>query len=314
MLQDQCIEGISRQAGSIYAIAIVEARLVGRGSGNWNYFLETDGDAFVLSVIEEQSAEEVEVMARTLNWLELYEYPTTTLQKTAEKALTAVIDEKPALLRRFIRGNVCWAPDEEQVRQVGASIASLHAVPCPSFLPQDIYYTQDRFRQALESGHDRQYEEWVVRSLDRIDIGSYASLPKGLIHADVFPDNVLFNGGDLTAIIDFELACNYVLAFDVAMAIVGMCVTDGIPCSRRIDSLVAGYESVRVLSNEEKASIKPLAEYAAIMTSLWRYWRYRCHEPGHFKQHAYQEMAAVAQRFASIELNPTPDALALLRR
>ena len=206
--------------------------MAGRGSGNKNYVLETDGDTFVLCVIEEQSAEEVEIMARTLEWLEVHNYPTTTLQKTAGKALTAVIDEKPALLRRFVHGDVCWAPDEEQVRQVGASIASLHAVPCPSFLPTDIYYTQDRFRQAVKSGHDREYERWVVRSLDRINIRAYANLPKGLIHADVFPDNVLFNGSNLAAIIDFELACNYVLAFDVAMAIVGMCVNHGSPCFR----------------------------------------------------------------------------------
>jgi homoserine kinase type II len=299
MPQTRNIEDISRLAGSIYGIGIVEARLVGRGSGNWNYILETNDGAFVLCVIEEQSAEEVEMMARTLEWLEVHHYPTATLQRTACKAVTTVIDQKPALLRRFLHGDVCLAPNEEQVRQVGASIASLHAIPCPSFLPKDIYYTQDRFRRALESGHDRQYEQWVVRSLDRIDIGSFSNLPRGLIHADVFPDNVLFDGNDLAAIIDFELACNYILAFDLAMAIVGMCVTDGIPCFGKIDRFVAGYESVRALSKEEKASIKPLAEYAAIMTSLWRYWRYRCHDPGHLKQHAYQDMAAVARRIAS---------------
>ncbi|KQT21344.1 MULTISPECIES: phosphotransferase [unclassified Bradyrhizobium] len=299
MPQDWCIEAVSRLAGSIYDIEIVEASLAGQGSGNRNYILKSDGDAFVLCVIEEQSAEEVETMALTLDWLEVHNYPTTTLKRTAAKTLTAVINGKPALLRHFLHGEVCRAPDEEHVRQVGASIASLHAVPCPSFLPKDIYYAQDRFRQALQSGHDRQYEKWAIRSLDSIDIGSYYDLPTGLIHGDVFADNVLFDGSDLVAIIDFELACNYMLAFDVAMAIVGMCVVDGIPCFRRIGSLVAGYESVRKLSTAERASIKPIVEYAAIMTSLWRYWRYRCHEPGHFKQHAYREMAAVARYIAS---------------
>ncbi|MHC2317576.1 homoserine kinase type II [Bradyrhizobium diazoefficiens] len=302
MLKDRCIEAVSRLARSIYDIEIVEASLAGQGSGNRNYVLKTDGDAFVLCVIEEQSAEEVETMARTLEWLEVHRYPTTTLKRTASRALTAVVDRKPALLRRFLHGEVCRAPDEEHVRQVGASIASLHAVPCPSFLPKDIYYAQDRFRQALRSGHDRRYEEWAIRSIDSIDIGSYANLPKGLIHGDVFTDNVLFDGSGLVAIIDFELASNYMLAFDVAMAIVGMCVVGGVPCVRRIGSLVAGYESVRELSNEEKASIRPIAEYAAIMTSLWRYWRYQCHEPGHVKKHAYREMAAVARRIASDDI------------
>lgn len=296
MRLDQNISDIVRQAEAAYSLRVTAAEQAGYGSGNRNYILTTEQGAFVLCVIEEQTAEEVDVMARTLKWIAHHGYPSATLRQTAGQELSTVIDGKPALLRRFLRGDVCLAPDEDRIRQVGASLAALHQIPCPSFLPRDIYYRQERFTQALTSGRDPEYEAWVKNSLDRIDIGSFADLPRGLIHADVFADNVLFDGGKLVAIIDFELACNYLFAFDLAMGIVGMCLLDRQPSSGKIDSLIAGYEAVRRLHDREIHAIKPLTEYAAIMTSLWRYWRYRCHEPGHIKRDAYKEMAATARR------------------
>jgi homoserine kinase type II len=148
----------------------------------------------------------------------------------------------------------------------------------------------------LNSGHDPAYEDWVRKSLARLDVGSFSDLPRGLIHADAFADNVLFDGDKLVGIIDFELACNYLFAFDLAMAVIGLCLHDGQPCRRKINSLILGYEEIRCLSANELGAIKQLAEYAAIMTSLWRYWRYRCHEPHHVKQSAYLYMADVAHR------------------
>lgn len=290
------IGDIVRQAEAAYAIRVTAAEQAGYGSGNWNYILTCEQGVFVLSVIEEQTTDEVIAMAHTLKWLTQHGYPSTTLRHTAGKELTAVIEGKPALLRRYLRGDVCWAPSEGQIRQVGASLAALHQIPCPDFLPTDIYYRQERFTRALRSGHDTAYETWVKQSLNRLDIESFANLPAGLIHADAFTDNVLFDGDLLVAIIDFELACNYLFAFDLAMAIIGMCLCDGEPCSGKIKSLIAGYESIKTLRVDEIDAIKPLSEYAAIMTSVWRYWRYRCHEPHHAKRNAYKEMATVAQR------------------
>ena len=295
MLLRQNISDIVRQAESAYAIRVTAAMKAGYGSGNRNYILETEQGVFVLCVIEEQTADEVYSMARTLGWLADHGYPSSNLRQTAEQQLTTVIDGKPALLRRYLRGEVCWAPNEHQVSQVGAALATLHQIPCPGYLPTNIYYCQDRFAHAMNSGHDPAYEVWVKQSLERLNVEFFTDLPRGLIHADAFADNVLFDGEKLVAIIDFELACNYYLAFDLAMAIVGMCLKDNEPCSLRVKGLISGYETVRTLQACERRAIGPLAEYAAVMTSLWRYWRYRCHEPGHAKQNAYKDLATAGR-------------------
>lgn len=299
---DQNVSEIIQEAEAAYGIRVIAAKQAGHGSGNWNFLLTTDHGRFVLCVIEEQSSDEVEAMARTLKWLSNHGYPSTTLRETIGRGLTATIAGKPALMRQYLRGEVCWHPNSGQVQQVGTSLARLHQLPCPSFLPTDIYYTQDRFVKALTSGHDPAYEAWVRRSLDRLDIGSFSDLPRGLVHADTFADNVLFYDDELVAIIDFELACNYFFVFDLAMAIVGLCLHNGEPCPRRTRSLIAGYHAVRRLNTSEFSAIQPLTEYAAIMTSLWRYWRYCCHEPGHAKHDSYQELTAVADNVSNSKL------------
>lgn len=292
---NQTVSEIIRQAENAYGIRVTAAEQAGYGSGNWNFILTTDQESFVLCLIEEQSTDEVYAMARTLKWLSDHGYPSTTLRETAERKLTTIIDKKPALLRRFLRGDVCWNPNEHQVRQVGASMAKLHQIPCPKFLPLEIYYNQDRFVKAQTSGQDPIYEAWVKQSLTRLNIGAIVDLPRGLIHADAFADNVLFDGEDLVAIIDFELACNYFFAFDLAMAIIGLCLDRHQLIASKINSLIVGYEEIRRLDTREVEAIAPLAEYAAIMTSLWRYWRYRCYEQDHPKRNAYREMVKVAQ-------------------
>ncbi len=295
MFLNQSVSEIVRQAEEAYGFRVTAAEQAGYGSGNRNFILTTDQDSFVLCLIEEQSADEVYAMARTLKWLADHDYPSTPLRETADRKLTTIIDKKPALLRGFLRGDVCWKPNESQLRQVGASLAKLHQIPCPQFLPTDIYYTQERFVKALTSGHDPVYESWVRRSLARLNVWALVDLPRGLIHADAFADNVLFDGENLVAIIDFELACNYFFAFDLAMAIIGLCLDDQQPCPSRINSLIVGYEEIRRLDAREVAAIAPLTEYAAIMTSLWRYWRYRCYEKDHPKRNAYREMVSVVQ-------------------
>lgn len=281
------------QVESAYGFTIANIEKAGYGSGNWNFLIETSQASYLLCIIEEQTPAEVEVMAQTLNWLSRHQFPTTTLEITCNDELTININGKQALLRRFLTGDVQRNLISSQVSQVGTALGNLHLLPCPKFIPKNIYYTQPKFMQSLNTGIDQKYEEWVKSSLRRINISSYDTLPRGLIHADVFWDNVLFEGDDLVAIIDFELACNYLLAFDLAMSIVGLCMNGAVISPILVDSLISGYEKIRVLDEAERDALGTLTEYAATVTSLWRYWRYQCHEPGHKKQYSYLELVDV---------------------
>ena len=99
----------------------------------------------------------------------------------------------------------------------------------------------------------------------RVDIG----LPKGLIHADVFPDNTIFDGENLKAIIDFEEACWDELLFDLAMAINGFCFPDNELSYPFLESILNGYQLKRKLTSAEWEALSIYIAWAAHGMLRW---------------------------------------------
>jgi homoserine kinase type II len=97
------------------------------------------------------------------------------------------------------------------------------------------------------------------------------ALPSGIIHADLFPDNVFFLGGQLSGIIDFYFACNDFLAYDLAICLNAWSFTPGGRLDRaRAAALFEGYQSVRRLEAAEVAALPLLARGAALRFLLTR--------------------------------------------
>ena len=96
-------------------------------------------------------------------------------------------------------------------------------------------------------------------------------LPRGHIHADLFPDNAFFEGERLTGIIDFYFAATDLLAYDLAICLNAWCFEDDLrPCDERARALLAGYERVRPLDAAERAALPVLCQGAALRFLLTR--------------------------------------------
>ncbi len=96
-------------------------------------------------------------------------------------------------------------------------------------------------------------------------------LPRGHIHADLFPDNAFFEGERLTGIIDFYFAATDLLAYDLAICLNAWCFEDDLhPCDERASTLLAGYERVRPLEAAERAALPVLCQGAALRFLLTR--------------------------------------------
>src|SRR5262245_56897393 len=96
-------------------------------------------------------------------------------------------------------------------------------------------------------------------------------LPEGVIHADLFPDNVFFSEGKLTGLIDFYFACNDAYAFDVAVCLNAWCFeSDGSFNITRGRALLAAYRTVRAFNDAEVAALPVLARGAALRFLLTR--------------------------------------------
>lgn len=96
-------------------------------------------------------------------------------------------------------------------------------------------------------------------------------LPCGAIHADYFPDNVFFDGGDVSGVIDFHFVCTDYFAYDLAIALNAWCFDAKNEFQQtRMDSFLRGYQSVRPLSKEEQLSMAVLLRAAALRFLLSR--------------------------------------------
>ena len=116
-------------------------------------------------------------------------------------------------------------------------------------------------------------------------------LPCGIIHGDLYPDNVIGREGEVLALLDFEDICIESFAMDLVTTYVGFGWKDGLPIPELWDALLAGYESVRPLTEVERAALPDLHRFAVLAVAAWRYWQFVIHVPGTEHTNRYVEMA-----------------------
>jgi len=120
---------------------------------------------------------------------------------------------------------------------------------------------------------------------------SIENLPRGIIHGDLFPDNVICKNNSIS-ILDFEEVCNDVLVFDLMMTFVGFGWENGEPIGERWNAILDGYQSVRKLSKEEISALPDLHKLATLSIAAWRYWQFKINIPGTEHENRYLEMTS----------------------
>jgi len=125
-----------------------------------------------------------------------------------------------------------------------------------------------------------------------------ADLPKGIIHGDVFPDNCLFEGEKLRAIIDWEEVAVGPLLLDVAITICGFCFPHNRFSAPLANAFLETYQSIRPLTDQEKASIKHFIDFGLLAIAFWRFRQFNVRHYDPDLQMKHQEMV---ERLQSID-------------
>jgi|TARA_B100001105_G_scaffold226207_1_gene196113 homoserine kinase type II len=250
-------------------------------SGGWansNYLVTCDdGAKVVLKIWREKKPAEVQEMNSSIDWIAKHGVPTPIPLKLKNGESMIVVDGFAWILIPFI--DAPWiSKDTASLKSLGLAIAGLHAVPNAghfgTFYSMGIDIWPELFERAESEEKWTPFLRMLEDEIIKIDENIPFNLPKGVIHGDLFQDNILGHPGEVLAILDFEDICYNILAIDLVVAFIGCCWIDEKPVKELWFSLLSGYESVRPLSPEERSALPELYRYASLSVAAWRYRKF----------------------------------------
>ncbi|MCJ2027654.1 homoserine kinase [Methylobacterium sp. J-067] len=257
---------------------LLSCKGIAEGVENSNYFLHTTGGSFILTLYEKRVREEdlpffVGLMEHLASRGLACPQPIRDRSGTALGRLCG----RPAALVSFLEGVSLSSPGPEHCREVGVALARLHAAgrdfPMVRENSLSVASWRPLFAQAGDQA-DSVSPGLAARTRDDLAVLEAAwpkDLPRGVIHADLFTDNVFFIGDDLSGLIDFYFACTDAFAYDLAVCLNAWCFdAQGHFHRDMATAMIAGYESERPLEAAEVEALPVLCRGAALRFMLTR--------------------------------------------
>ena len=251
---------------------------IAEGVENSNFLLQTDRGTYILTLYEKRvSAEDLPFFLDLLEHLANRGIACPQPVRGRSGAQWTSLKNRPAALLTFLEGVSLSRPRAGHCAAAGAALAALHTAGA-DFAPRRANSLSlagwRRLAKAVipradsvESG----LAEFIATQLEALEDDWPTDLPSGVIHADLFPDNVLFIGSSVSGLIDFYFACDDFYAYDLAVMLNAWCFESAGRFSRaKAQSLISAYRRRRPLSDREIAALPVLARGAALRFLLTR--------------------------------------------
>lgn len=289
--------------------ALRELKGIASGIENSNFFVITTHGRYVLTLFEKLTPDELPYFLSLLAHLSRHGIPCPSPIANLENEFLGALNGKPACLVSCLEGKSLEQPDARHCAQVGEMLAGLHLAgkSYPAFMPnprgpQWWKTTAGSVAERLAPAQARLlWEELRFQSLYRFE-----DVPRGVIHADLFRDNVLFHDDTLSGVIDFYYACNDAWLYDVAIAVNDWCVAaDGALDPARALALLDAYHQTRPFTAIERGAWPVMLRAAALRFWLSRLYDFHFPRPGelthakdpqHFEHILEQHVASHAER------------------
>lgn len=247
------------------------------GIENTNYFLTTSAGNYVLTLFEKLDMTELPYFLQLMHHLANHGVPCPQPVANQQNALLSQLNGKPASIVSRLTGASLTQVSVAQCAAVGATLAKIHRAG------QDFPLQRENQRGATwwktVSAQLIPYLNTESAGLLQTEIKFQAlhrlqDLPRGVIHADLFRDNVLFDHDTLSGVIDFYFACTDALLYDVAITVNDWCVSaDGALDSERTRALLQAYHRIRPLTPIERGAWPVTLRAAAL-----RFWISRLYD------------------------------------
>lgn len=252
---------------------------IAEGVENSNFLLHTSAGSFILTLYEKRVAKsELPFFLGLMTHLASRGIICPQPLKNRRGEALGELAGRPAVIINFLEGVWPRKPNAAHCAGVGQALAKMHLAgrDFPMTRPNALSVSGWRplFEQAAARADELQHglRDFIRAELDYLESGVWpGNLPQGVIHADLFPDNVFFLGEHVSGLIDFTFACNDMLAYDVAICLNAWCFESD--CSFNVTKARAflnAYGRERELSEAERNALPLLARGATLRFLLTR--------------------------------------------
>jgi homoserine kinase type II len=279
------------------------------GIENTNYFATTDKGEYVLTLFERLNFEQLPFYLHLMKHLAERGIPVPDPAPNRDGDILHTLNGKPAAVVNKLKGKSQLAPMPVHCAGVGGMLARMHLAGAdynrsqpnlrglpwwnetvPVVLP---YLTLD---QAALIRSELAFQNHTAAS------STYAALPRGPVHADLFRDNVMFNDEHLTGFFDFYFAGVDTWLFDLAVCLNDWCIDlrSGRHDTERAKAMIDAYQQVRPLSSAERQMLPAMMRAGALRFWISRLWDFHLpreasmlmpHDPSHFERIVRERMA-----------------------
>ena len=261
---------------------LVSFRGIAEGVENSNYVLEAEKGRFILTLYEKRVNEaDLPFFLGLMEHLQRRGINCPLPVRARDGQMLHRLVGRPAALITFLNGVSYRRPTPLHCAELGRTLAGLHnaeqgfALGRPNALGLEGWRPLYNLERERADRVSHALVELLDRELDHLEAHWPKGLPSGVIHADLFPNNVLFMGDTLTGVIDFYFACNDAFAYDLAICLNAWCFEPDFSFNlTKGRAMIAAYRNARPLSEQEVAALPVLCRGSAVRFLLTRLYDY----------------------------------------
>jgi len=253
---------------------------IAAGIENSNFFVDTDSGRYVLTIFERMDDEELPYFMHLMHHLAGEGVPCPDVMGRKDGSPLFEVAGKQGCIVSCLPGRTLDVLNDAQLRSSGAALASLHAAGASFDEKREdssgFAWLQETIAAVLDSACERYGDAAADLLQDELrfqKMCAWDDLPHGVIHGDLFVDNILFEGDQVTGVIDFYYAHTAPLVMDIAISLNAQAILLGDHDKERMQTFLDGYQQARKLVQVEKDALPGLLRLAAL-----RFWTSRLYD------------------------------------
>ncbi len=247
------------------------------GFANRNYKLTTSKGSYLFRINVQQDLSSINYEMRVLRELKQIDFPTAYPIIRRDGKYITELEVENVIIYDFIEGEIPRI-NAKTVKEIATVSARLNSLPnWKKFEKKNTINLDDCF-DLIKKFDSAKYKypkifEYFIEQTEFLEKYVQNSVPYGLIHADIFPDNTIFNSDNLVAVVDFEDVCTDALIFEVGMAINGFCFINNQLNDKLLKVFISNYNEVRRLSKMELELLPIYIQWTAHGMVSWHLQR-----------------------------------------